>query len=183
MPKFTSVRFGELEYREEDLVRLPEGLIGMPQLRRWLILDMGDDLPMKWLQSVERGDFGFPVTQPELFRDDYEVQIPRSVKLRLENRELENLAVLVITTVHEGGSRVTGNLMAPLVLDTETRLGAQVARDDDLYTVREEMDYFKFGLAVKSESSDNELPAGAGACGDGGRDETRREAEAVDAVV
>ena len=32
MPKIQTVRFGELDYREEDVVHLPEGLVGMPDL-------------------------------------------------------------------------------------------------------------------------------------------------------
>ncbi len=63
MPNFRTVRFGELDYRNEDVIHLPEGLVGMPQLRNWLILEMGDDVPMKWFQSLDRGDFGFPVSQ------------------------------------------------------------------------------------------------------------------------
>mgnify|MGYP000435188672 CR=1 FL=1 len=37
-----------------------------------------------------------------------------------------NLVTLIITTIHPGGVLVTGNLMAPLVLDSETRRGAQL---------------------------------------------------------
>ena len=65
MPKFDTVRFGELVYRDQDIVTLPDGLVGMPEQRNWLILDMGEGETMKWFQSLDRGDFGFPVTQPE----------------------------------------------------------------------------------------------------------------------
>ena len=51
---------------------------------------------------------------------------------------------------------VTGNLRAPLVLDTATRRGAQLALDDDALSTRQEIDYFKFGLAVAEESAENE---------------------------
>ncbi len=68
---------------------------------------------------------------------------------------------LVITTVHPGGTRVTANLRAPLVIDTETRRGAQMALEDERYAVRHEIDYFKFGLAVAGEPLEN---AGNEAC-------------------
>ena len=161
MPKFRTVRFGELEYNQEDLIQLPEGLVGMPNLKNWLILEMGDDIPMKWFQSLDRGDFGFPVTQPYLFHDDYSVKLPAAARLRLGNAKDEELATLIITTVHPGGTKVTGNLLAPLVIDTETRYGIQLTVDDSEFSMRQEINYFKFGLAVQSESTDNDEAASA----------------------
>ena len=159
MPKFKTVRFGEFEYREEDVIHLAEGLVGMPDLQKWIILEMGDDVPMKWLQSLERGDFGFPVAQPFLFHDDYEIKVGKDLKSKLSTQDDDDLATLIITTVHPGGSKVTGNMLAPLVIDTESRLGTQLTIDDAKFSMRQEINYFKFGLAVESEASDNEVDA------------------------
>ena len=159
MPTFETVRFGELNYREEDVVRLPGGLIGLPDLQRWLILDMGEALPAKWLQSLDRNDFGVPVMQPYFYTDDYDPAIPDSVRRLIGCQSEQNLVILVITTVHDGGAKMTGNLLAPLVIDTESRQGIQLTLDDSRYQIRQEIDYFKFGLAVSPESSDNGVPA------------------------
>ena len=158
MPKFRTVRFGELEYDPKDEILLPEGLVGMSNLKRWIILDMGDDLPMKFFQSLDRGDFGFPITQPYLFHDEYEFNVPKGARQTMENSNEEDLTVLIITTVHAGGSQVTGNLLAPLVIDAVTRKGVQLALDDAKYSIRQEINYFKFGLAVQNEVPDNEAP-------------------------
>jgi len=155
MPKFMTVRFGEFEYREEDVIHLAEGLVGMPDLRNWIILEMGDDVPMKWFQSLERGDFGFPVAQPYLFHDDYEIKVGPGMVSKLKNQDPDDLATLIITTVHPGGAKVTGNMLAPLVVDTESRFGIQLTIDDAKFSMRQEINYFKFGLAVESDASDN----------------------------
>lgn len=156
MPKFKTVRFGELEYRQEDVVVLPDGLVGMPHLRNWLIMDMGEDNAMKWFQSLDRGDFGFPVTQPVFFLDDYEFELDRTDRERIGNQSEADLAVMIITTVHPGGDKVTGNMLAPLVIDASTRKGLQLTLDGD-FSLRQEIDYFKFGLAVKGADMENEL--------------------------
>ena len=156
MPIFKSMRFGELEYNQEDVIKLPEGLIGMPGLQNWLILEMDQGVPLNWFQSLDRGDFGFPLSQPLFYRDDYELEVPAAVRQNLEIVTQEEAAVLIITTVHPGGKLITGNLLAPLVLNTRTRLGAQLTLDDQRYGMRQEINYFKFGLAVKSDSADNE---------------------------
>lgn len=158
MPKFRTVRFGELEYDAQDEIHLPEGLVGMVNLKRWLILDMGDDLPMKFFQSLDRGDFGFPVTQPYFYHDEYEAKISQGARKTIGNKSDESLTTLIITTVHPGGTMVTGNLLAPLVVDSESRKGIQLTLDDDKYGMRQEINYFKFGLAVQPEASDNETP-------------------------
>ncbi len=166
MPKFKTVRFGELEYQARDVIHLPDGLVGMPQLRNWLLLEMGDDIPMKWLQSLDRSDFGLPVSDAWLFHDNYEFDLPVPSARRLRNEDPANLTVLVITTIHPGGVLVTGNLMAPLVIDTETRLGLQLTLDDPRWGLRQEIDYCKFELAVSGQTPDNAgqtVPAASGA--------------------
>jgi flagellar assembly factor FliW len=155
MPSFDTVRFGTLEYAPADVITLPDGLIGMQGLRRWLILDMGDELPMKWFQSLDRRDFGVPVMAPEFFAEAYEPDLSPALRATMKTRNDDDLVALVITTVHPGGTCITANLRAPVVIDTESRCGVQVALDDPRYTVRQEIDYFKFGLAVASDASEN----------------------------
>ena len=157
MPSFETTRFGVLSYEEADVIRLPEGLIGLPQLRRWLMLDMDPDVPMRWLQSLDRPDFGVPVMPPVFFAEEYEIGASSSVARKLGGGAEPELITLIIATVHPGGEQITGNLRAPLVLDAESRTGAQLALDDDRLSTRQEIDYFKFGLAVADPSAENEL--------------------------
>jgi flagellar assembly factor FliW len=194
MPTFQTMRFGELEYRQEDVLHLPEGLVGLPDLRDWLVLEMGDDLPMKWFQSLDRGDFGFPVCQPALFADTYDIEIPPDVHHILRGREGEWLAVFIISTIHPGGSRITGNLLAPLVVNVDTRNGVQLVLNDTDLSVNQEINYLKFGLAVDGQSAENndqiadegesvQVPAGNGSqekldsSDESGQSEVRTEVE------
>ena len=94
MPKIKTVRFGELAYLDEDVVHLPEGLVGMPDLRNWLVLEMGDDLPLKWFQSLDREDFGFPVGQADFFTDTYDISLPAASETILKGQQGEWLVVL-----------------------------------------------------------------------------------------
>ncbi len=155
MPSFKTVQFGVLEYLDSDIILIPDGLIGMTGLRRWLLLAMGDELPMQWLQSLDRDDFGVPVMAPHFFTDDYEVDLPAVDRESLRNDRPEHLVTLVIATIHAGGERITANLRAPLVMDSETRRGVQIALNDDRLTMRQDIDSFKFGLAVQGIPAEN----------------------------
>ena len=156
MPKFMTVRFGELDYRQEDVINLPDGLVGLPTLRQWLILEMDDDLPMKWFQSLDRPEFGVPVMPPVFFTEEFEIKATTSLQRRLSADGEPDLVTMIIATVHAGGELITGNLRAPLVLDAVTRRGAQLALDDERLSTRQEIDYFKFGLAVAGDTSEYE---------------------------
>jgi flagellar assembly factor FliW len=162
MPTIRTKRFGEFAYREEDVVRLPAGLVGMPDLRHWLVLEMGDELPMNWFQSLDREDFGFPVSQPAFFTDSYDLVLPRAAQETLGGQEGQWMAILIITTVHPGGTKITGNLLAPLVINIDTRRGLQLVQSDPELSVQQEMIYFKFGLAVDGKSSENDNKTGVG---------------------
>lgn len=159
MPTYETTRFGVLEYSEDTVIELPDGLIGLPMLRRWLLLDMDQDVPMRWLQSLDRPDFGVPVMPPVFFAEEYTVGARR----KDETGKLEDLICLIIATIHPGGERITGNLRAPLLIDGDQRRGAQIALDDDSLSTRQDMDYFKFGLAVSGEAVENEEPEAAAA--------------------
>jgi len=163
MPSFETARFGTLTYDAGDVIELSEGLIGLPMLRRWLLLDMDRNVPMRWLQSLDRPDFGVPVMPPVFFAEAYEVHAASSARRQLAPEGEPDLVTLIIATVHEGGERITGNLRAPLVLDASTRRGAQLALDDDRLSTRQEIDYFKFGLAVSGDSTENETMETVGA--------------------
>jgi flagellar assembly factor FliW len=157
MKRFKTVRFGWLEYDPNDVIHLPDGLVGMPGLRDWLMLEMGDGVPLKWLQSIDRSDFGFPVAEPSLWKDGYQVSLPPDTTSKLgAGRECE-CVILIITTIHPGGTRVTGNLLAPLAINPDSRLGAQLTLPDETLSVREEIDYLKFGLAVGTAAEDNSV--------------------------
>lgn len=156
MATFETTRFGILEYDAADVIEISDGLIGLPSLQRWLLLDMDDNLPMRWLQSLDRPDFGVPVMPPVFFDAEFEIASTTTVRRKLSTAQAPDLVTLIIATVHAGGEKITGNLRAPLLIDTVTRKGAQLALEDDRLSTRMEIDYFKFGLAVTGESAEND---------------------------
>ncbi len=160
---FHSARFGDLVYADRDVITLPGGLIGLPRLQRWILLDMERPLPLKWLQSLDDGSFGFPVAEPGYFASDYDFELPEDLVDRLGGGQSADIVAMIITTVHPGGTRLTGNLAAPLVVHAGTRRGAQHVLTDPKWALRQEMDYLRFGLGVgASAASSGVAPARAG---------------------
>ena len=59
MIKVKTTRFSEIEVDEKDVIELPSGLIGFPELKSYVLLDHDKDSPFKWLQSLDDGAIAF----------------------------------------------------------------------------------------------------------------------------
>ncbi|MBN2169793.1 MAG: flagellar assembly protein FliW [Candidatus Krumholzibacteriota bacterium] len=128
-------RFGDFHYEDKDLLRLPEGLVGMPQLTRFLILDFEADLPLKWLQSIEEPAMGFLVADPRLFQPDYSLHLSRCDLGDIAVMDPADLVVFVLCTYKGELEETTGNLLGPIVVHAESRVGRQIILEDrDLST-------------------------------------------------
>ncbi len=145
--RIDSRRVGSFEVRPQDLIEFPSGLVGLPQRRRFVLLEFDRDVPLGWLQSVDDPDFGLPVAEPAIFVQDYEVEVPRGEAERLGLERLEDAALLIVTTIHAGGVMVTGNLRAPLLVNSLTRKGAQIVLERPDLDLRALVDPVAFAAA------------------------------------
>jgi flagellar assembly factor FliW len=121
-------RFGELKVPEEKAFIFPEGLIGFPSLRRFVILDYRDT-ELQWLQSVDEPDIAFMVINPFLLTNEYQFELPEPARVLLEVEDPSEVVTLVILRV-EGG-KVIANFQGPLVINSRTRKGLQLVLEDN----------------------------------------------------
>ncbi len=122
-------RFGPVTIDEGDVLTFVDGLIGMEQCRRWVLLADVQNDSLGWMQSLERPDVALAVVCPQRFVPEYRVHVSRRDVLPLGLSASEEAQVLVIVSQSSGALAL--NLKAPLVIHLEKRLGRQiVARDD-----------------------------------------------------
>ena len=131
-----TLRFGSLELPESALVTLPDGLLGFPQCRQFIILPYDDELPLCWLQSAEDPGLTFLALEPHLFFTDYEVVLSDGDAAALELESAERAALLALLTVSREATAITADLAGPIVINIATRRGKQVVLDDARYTTR-----------------------------------------------
>ena len=65
MIAFPTTRFGNLEVDDDRLIQLQDGLLGFPDLKRFVLMDYKDTV-LKWFQSVDDPDVAFIVVDPSL---------------------------------------------------------------------------------------------------------------------
>ena len=136
--KFTTTRFGEIEVPEEQMLYLPDGLIGIPECRRAILFEHQPGSPFKWLQSVDVPELAFVVIDPLDLVPDYPIEKLKDILANERKMQRPNdVGVAAITTVPSPPAPITTNLTAPVVFDMETRNGAQVILHEARFKTRQ----------------------------------------------
>src|SRR5262249_51248384 len=127
-----SQRFGNYDVSVDRVLHFPEGLIGFPTARRFALLDGSrPEPPFRCLVCFDLPELGFVVCDPTRLCPDYASDIPAP-----EGTAPADVAVLAIVTVPQDPQAMTANLMAPLVVDANARVGRQVVLDTGRYGTR-----------------------------------------------
>ncbi len=127
MIKLKTSRFGELEVEQDKIVNFPEGLIGLPETKEFILIDH-KDTPIKWLQAIEDPDIAFIVISPDEISEGYNVDIDKKVEKYLKLEDNDDLAVLV--TMRVDGDDVIANFQGPLLINASSRKGVQVVLEN-----------------------------------------------------
>lgn len=135
--QINSQRFGVVELDDDAVLNFPEGIIGFPREHAFALIPHQSSSFLAWLQSVTTPDLAFPVVSAHYFGDTYP-DIPVSVPAHaagIAGAE-DDFAVLVVLCAPIG-KPATVNLLAPVVVNSQTRTGAQVILDGSRFSTRE----------------------------------------------
>ena len=136
MIKVKTTRFGEIDIDEKDVITLPAGIIGFPELKQYVLLDHDAESPFKWLQSLEDGAIAFVLINPLLFKPDYLVEVNEGEVQDLAIENEEDAVVSVIITMPSDPQKMTANLKAPVIFNLKNHKGRQIILNTSEYTTR-----------------------------------------------
>jgi len=131
--KFASSRFGELEVPEESVITFPSGMIGFPQVKKFVMIDHKP--PFSWLHSIEDPNLAFVVVNGFEFGEQYNLKPPYDDE-KVEFKENDEYAILVIVTVRPDPKLTTANLKAPIFVNASSKNAVQVIFDNPEYSTR-----------------------------------------------
>ncbi|GAB4380494.1 MAG: flagellar assembly protein FliW [Calditrichia bacterium] len=127
-------QFGELDVSEEQVIHFPKGIIGFENCKNFVLIDDEDFEPFRWLISLDRKEFGFPVLDPFLIIENYEKEFPPSIAKEFKD-ENTLIGVFCVVTLKGEQGKVTINLKGPILIDYETREGKQIILTSDELSV------------------------------------------------
>ncbi len=127
---------GEVEIREEDIIIFPDGILGFEDSRQFILLDIPENEFFKILQDVEREYVSFIVTDPFKFKEDYEMEVQDNELLKINIRKKEQIAMINIVTLSDVFEKSSMNLLAPIIMNTENRIGKQYVLSNVSYSTK-----------------------------------------------
>jgi len=123
-------RFGNLEVNKNEIITFSEGLLGFEHLKKFIVVDPGDQTLILWLQSTEDEVTAFPIIEPKIFMPDYQVKLlPAELSsLKLEN--VNDATVYSILTIPSDVTKMSANLKAPIIINNKSKYSRQIVLQD-----------------------------------------------------
>jgi flagellar assembly factor FliW len=121
----------------DEIITFPLGLAGFSQCRRYVLLAYPQPALLLCLQSVDREEVAFVVTDPANVVADYQPRAINGAMSALEITDSQDLLVLVILTIPPGHpEQTTANLQGPLAINTRLHRGKQLILEDSRYSLK-----------------------------------------------
>jgi flagellar assembly factor FliW len=112
-----------------DTLTFADGLIGLPDLRRFAAREM-EDVPFLLLDSLDDVAYGFVCVDADVLRAGLAADLRRAGGLQDEHQ------VLVLISIHGEPAKMTANLAGPLAVDPATGAGRQLVLEGDEFPLR-----------------------------------------------
>jgi flagellar assembly factor FliW len=141
MPHVQTRFFGELEYRDEDVLLFPSGLPGFEDHRNFVFLKKPGLEPLMFLQSLLSRSLCFILLPARAVDQTYQLDLTgdelREIGLAIERIPVVGEDILCAAMICTGeGSVPTANLMAPIVVNLYNNVGMQVIHPETRYSYR-----------------------------------------------
>ena len=127
---------GEIEYEQDDIITFKKGILGLEELKRYLLIKLDEYEPFYLLQAIDDEDIGFILACPFDFYNEYELDLQQDVIERLEIRKEEEVMVFTTITLNTDLRKITTNLKAPIIINISEKLGEQIILDKEKYRIK-----------------------------------------------
>jgi len=134
--KIYTTNFGEIEINDQTIITFPAGLLGFANYKKFALIDVDENSPLKWLQSIDEPALAFVVTDPNLFYENYQVDAYKEDLVDIQVNEAADVIVLVIVTVPADPARMTANLKGPILINTKNNSAKQLVVDNQEYDIK-----------------------------------------------
>ncbi|MEA5009365.1 flagellar assembly protein FliW [Clostridium tyrobutyricum] len=127
---------GILNYEEKDVIIFKKGIPGFDNLKKFILVPAEENSLFAILQSIEDIDIGLVVTSPFNIIKDYEFDLDDSKVCELNIENKKDVLVVNTVTVNSKLENITINLKAPIVINTNDKIGEQLILDNVDYPIK-----------------------------------------------
>ena len=138
MPYIDTIKFGNVQYSESDVITFVRAILGFEDLRKFMLVSRPESDPFKWLQSLEDPKVAFVIVEPRLILDNYVVELSQhDIKQLHGTQQLNDYKIFVIMTVPKGHpEKISVNLQGPLIINLKNLKAIQMVLNNPEYDIR-----------------------------------------------
>ena len=134
--------FGEVDLADDKILTFDNGILGFEDHKQYTILyDSGEEErpPVSWLQCCDIPELAIPVVSPVYVKEDYNPVVEDELLKSLGDLTDDNLVILLTLTIPQDIKKMSVNLKAPIVINSDNRKGAQVIAENQDYPIKYEI--------------------------------------------
>lgn len=131
--------FGEIDIPEEKIITFEQGVLGFEECRKFTIIfdtSRETESSISWLQCMDEPELAFPMINPFYVMEDYNPVVETEWLEPLGGVTEENIVMFVFVNIKSDITKLTANLKAPVIINSDTRKGAQLIVENTDYEIK-----------------------------------------------
>lgn len=131
--------FGEIDIPEEKIITFEQGVLGFEECRKFTIIfdtSRETESSISWLQCMDEPELAFPMINPFYVMEDYNPVVETEWLEPLGGVTEENIVIFVFVNIKSDITKLTANLKAPVIINSDTRKGAQLIVENTDYEIK-----------------------------------------------
>lgn len=131
--------FGEVDIPEEKIITFDQGLLGFDECKKFtIIFDVGKDreTSISWLQCMDEPNLAFPMISPFYVMKDYNPVVESELLTPLGDINEENIVLFVLVNIKSDITKLTANMKAPIIINSDTCKGTQIIVENQEYQIK-----------------------------------------------
>ena len=119
--------------QHKGVIDFPQGLIGFSSVKRFVLIDDPSSKRFVWLAGVDRPELSFLLIDPKAVVPDYEIEAGKRDLEFIGLDSIHDARIYVIVTLPRNATEATANLKSPVLINTKTGRGMQIALEQGCY--------------------------------------------------
>jgi Uncharacterized protein conserved in bacteria len=131
--------FGEIDLEESKIIYFENGIMGFEEYKRYALLydeEEGKKPDISWLQCLDEEALSIPVISPFIVKPEYNPEVDDEQLKSLGKLTDDNMILLVSITVPSEIEKISSNIKAPFIINSDTKKGAQIIVENSDYEVK-----------------------------------------------
>lgn len=124
---------GKIQIDSNKILSFPQGIPAFEDQKEFILINLPDNPIFRCLQSTQDPEIAFLVISPWDFFPDYDIHISKEELKDLDIQRSEEVGLYNIVTIPQDSSKMTANLMGPIVINLNNLKGKQVILHQEIY--------------------------------------------------